>query len=139
MDPLFVLFLNTVSATVKADPKKFWTKIKRHFVSRIWYFKKSYYFLAAPDQYVPLIEDALKEELVLRGICHGPKILPSAQLKKHAPQSQSVTELRGAEKEWLQRRLREVLSTAREKNQLDTVGELSGYSPGRLSSMEFGG
>jgi hypothetical protein len=132
MDPLFVLFLNTLPAAVKADPKKFWTKIKGHFVSRIRYFKKSYYFLAAPDQYVPLTEEALKEELVLRGICHGPKVLPSAQLKKHAPKSQSVTELRRAEKEWLQRRLREVLSTAREKNQLDAVGELSGYSPGPI-------
>ena len=129
MDPQFILFLKSLPAAVKADPKKLWRRIKAHFVSRTWYYgtknKKSYYFNAGDDNFVPLTRDDLAEEMRVRGLFYAPKIpLKKATLNHLARGSKKK------EGEAIKYKLAEFLSTVRETRRVSWVGELAGHSPG---------
>jgi hypothetical protein len=134
MDALFSLFLSSLSAAIKASPKRLWRRIKAHFVSRAWYHgpKKNYYFQVGSGNFVPLTEDALKQEVILRGLGYVPALKPSAaeKLKKYAPASQANKDKKQQEKNELNRKLAEFLSAVRETRRVDWVGELAGHFPG---------
>jgi hypothetical protein len=89
MDPLFILFLKTLSAAVKSNSKKLWRRIKAHFVFRTWYYgtknKKSYYFKASEDNFIPLLKDDLAEEMCVRGLFYTLKIPLKKATLKHQP------------------------------------------------------
>jgi hypothetical protein len=127
MDPLFVLFLHALSASVKANPKKLWQRIKAHFVSRTWYYglKKSYYLDAGDNNFVPLSKDGLAEEMLVRGLFHSPKIPLRKATLKHQPKN-----VKPKDKEKEKHKFTEFLSTVRETHRVDWVGELAGHFPG---------
>jgi hypothetical protein len=132
MDNLFVLFLKTLSAAVKSDPKKLWRQIKTHFASRTWYYgtknKKSYYFNAGGNNFVPLSRDDLAEEMRVRGLFYAPKIPLKKVTLKHQPRGS-----KGKENEAIKYKLAEFLSAVRETRRVSWVGELAGHSPGPVT------
>jgi hypothetical protein len=131
MDKLARLFYDSLPASIKADSKKLARRLKEHFVSRCWYHgpKKSYYLLTSPENYTPLSEVALKQEVALRGLGHSPKIPAAAKLKKYAPK-QSAKAAKQQERKELGYKVATFLSTVRETRRVDWVGELAGHFPG---------
>ena len=131
MDKLARLFYDSLPASTKADPKKLARRLKEHFVGRCWYHgaKKSYYLLSGPQNYTPLSEIALKQEAVLRGLGHSPKIPVAAKLKKYSP-NQSAKAEKKQEKEELGYKIAAFLSAVRETRRVDWVGDLAGHFPG---------
>jgi hypothetical protein len=129
MDSLFILFLKSLSAAVKSDPKKLWRKIKALFVSRTWYYgtknKKSYYFNAGGDNFVPLSRDDLAEEMRVRGLFYAPKIPLKKATLDHQPKNSKAREDAA-----IKYKLFEFLSTVRETRRVSWVGELAGHFPG---------
>jgi hypothetical protein len=132
MDSLFVLFLRTLSAAIKADPKKLWRRVKAYFVSRTWYYgtknKKSYYFDAGGNNFVPLTRDDLAEEMRVRGLFYAPKIPLKKATLEHQPRGS-----KGKENEVIKYKLAEFLSAVRETHRVSWVGELAGHSPGPIT------
>jgi len=116
MDSLFILFLKSLSAATKSDPKKLWRQIKAHFVSRTWYHgpKKSFYFDVDGNNFIPLSRDALAEEMCVRGLFHVPKTSLQKATLKHEPK-----DTKAKNKEKLQYKLLEFLSTVRESHRVD--------------------
>ena len=125
-------FLETLPDSVKASPKRLWPHLKKHFVTRTFYFKRGYYLKVASGQYIPLFEKALEDEMRERGLLYAPKA-PKAkqpQSSKNGPKTLSATAIKQAEKNAANGKIREFLSAVRGTRVVEWIGDVAGHFPG---------